>query len=368
MGDLEFLLGLLVGAAVLVRLADVVHVPYPIVLVLGGLGAALLPGLPVIVLEPEVIFVVFLPPLIHAAGWQTSPQDLRAALRPLTALTLGLTLLTMAAVAVVAHATVEGMGWAAAFILGAVVAPTDPVAALATFTRVGVPERLRLLVEGESMLNDAVALVAYRLAVTAAVTGAFAAGWALVDFVVSAIGGAVVGLAVGWIAHRVVQRVGDPALTIFVTLLIAYSSYVLAEELGVSGVLGAVVSGLYLGWNQHAMFDADTRLSATAFWQVLVFALNAILFVLLGLQFPGIVDELREDVSLGALLGAAAAVAATVVGVRLLFLLLPGLGFGDSVRERLAIGWTGMRGAISLAAVLAVPLAVPERSELIFSR
>jgi CPA1 family monovalent cation:H+ antiporter len=365
-GEIEFLFLLLVGAAVLVRLADAVAVPYPIVLVIAGLGAGLLPGVPEIELEPEVVFLVFLPPLLQAAGWVASPQELKVEIRPVALLVVGLVVATMCAVAVVAHATVEGMTWTAAFILGAVVAPTDPVAALATFGRLGVPQRARLLVEGEAMLNDAVPLVAFRVAVAAALSGTFSFVDASVDFLIAAAGGIVVGLAAGWLSAAAIRRIPDRPLSIFVTVLTAYAAYIGAEELGVSGVLGAVAAGLYGGWHANSTLDADTRLSGLAFWEVLTFALNATLFVLLGTQFPFILEELDADVALTELLGAGLLVALTVAVVRILWLLLPDPGLGDSTADRLAVGWAGMRGAISLAAALSIPLAVPERPEILF--
>ncbi len=365
MSDIEFLIALLLAAALLVRVADLVAVPYPIVLVLGGLGIGFVPGLPEVELEPEVIFLVFLPPLLHAAGWQSSPQELRAETWPLAALAFGLVLATMVAVAVVAHALIPGLGWAPAFVLGAIVAPTDPVSATATFGRLGAPERVRVLVEGEALINDGTALVAYRVAIGAALTGTFAAGDAALEFLVSASGGVAVGLAVGWVESQVVRRQRDPSVAIALTVLAAFGAYILAEEAGVSGVLAAVASGIYGGWFQHRSFDPDTRLSAGAFWRVMVFCLEALLFVLLGLQFPGVIEELGEE-RIGELLLAALAVSLAVVGVRLLWTFLPIATFGEDWRERLLVGWTGMRGAVSLAAALAVPTAVAGRPEILF--
>jgi CPA1 family monovalent cation:H+ antiporter len=349
-----------------VRLADVASIPYPIVLVVGGLAIGLVPALPDIALDPDVVFLVFLPPLIHAAGYQSSPRELRAEVRPLTFLAIGLVLVTTAGVAVVAHALVPGMTWPAAFVLGAVVAPTDPVSAAATFTRIPVPERVALLVEGEAMLNDATALVAYRLAVTAAVSGTFAAGSAAVDFVLSAVGGIAVGLLCGWIEVQALRRQADTALTIFLTLGAAYGSYIAGEEAGVSGVLAAVTSGIYLGWFSHVAFDADTRLSAQSFWQVLVFGLNAMLFTLLGLQFPGLVNDLRDELSLSDLTLAALVVSVTVVALRLAAQFVPAVLPDMSWRERFVVGWSGMRGAISLAAALSVPLSVSARPQILY--
>jgi CPA1 family monovalent cation:H+ antiporter len=360
-GDIEFLILLLGAAAVFVRLAERISVPYPIVLVVGGLAIGLVPGLPGLELDPEVVFLVFLPPLLHAAAWQSSPRELRAETKALALLAIVLVLATMCAVAVVAHAIVPGMSWQAAFVLGAVVGPTDPVSATATFARIGAPARLRLLVEGEAMVNDATALVAYRVALVAAVDGTFSAGEALLDFVYSAVGGIAVGLAVGWAGIQVIRRQPDVAINIFVTLIVAYAGYIVAEELHMSGVLGAVVSGIYSGWNAASAMDAGTRLTGIAFWRVMTFGLETLLFVLLGLQVPQLADVL----DIASLAGQAVVVALVVVAVRMAFALIPGLPLGDSVRERIAVGWSGMRGAISLAAALAVPIEIDERPEIL---
>ena len=293
-GDIEFVILLLAAAAVLVRLAELIHVPYPIVLVVGGLAIGLVPGLRDLALDPHVVFVVFLPPLLHAAGWYSSPRELRAEVRPLALLAVGLVLATMAAVAVVAHAIVPGMSWEAAFVLGAIVGPTDPVSATATFSRIGAPARVRLLVEGEAMINDGTALVAYRVALVAATEGVFSFGDALVDFAVSATGGVAIGLAAGWLVTQAVRRQSDVALSIFITVIVAYGGYVVAEEAGVSGVLAAVTSGIYAGWNAHRAMDAGTRLSGIAFWRVMTFGLEALLFVLLGLQAPRLAERARR--------------------------------------------------------------------------
>jgi CPA1 family monovalent cation:H+ antiporter len=361
LGDFEFVILLLAAATVLVRLADSIALPYPIVLVAGGLAIGLVPSLPDFELDPEAVFVIFLPPLLHAAAWGSSPRELRAEVRPLALLSIGLVLVTMCAVAVVAHAIVPGMSWEAAFVLGAIVGPTDPVAAIATFSRIGVPPRLRLLVEGEAMINDGTALVAYRVALVAAVEGTFSAGEALLEFVVSAAGGVAVGLAVGWLGTQIVRRQSDVTLSIFVTVIVAYGSYIAAEEIELSGVLAAVASGIYSGWNAHSSMNAGTRLAAQGFWSVMVFSLEAILFVLLGLQAPLLAAEL----DVGELALQALAVALTVIAVRMAWAAVPAGGFGESTRERIAVGWAGMRGAISLAAALAVPVEVQERPEIL---
>lgn len=375
MGDVEFLIAVLFAAAVLVRLADLVSIPYPIVLVIGGVTIGFVPGLPDVELEPEAVFLLFLPPLLHSAGLGASPQELRTAAAQLVSLTFALVLVTMCAVAVVAHEAV-GLSWPAAFILGAILGPTDPVSAAATFSRLGAPERVRLAVEGEAMLNDAAALVAYRVAAGAAVAGTFALDEAAWEFLWTAAGGVLAGLAVGWAGQRLQRSLSDVPLAIFLSVLFAYGAYIGAEEIGASGVLATVVAGVWFGWHSHDMFDADTRLSALAFWQVFVFGLNTTLFVLLGLQLETVLDDAREGMAKGELLIDVAIVSAVVIGVRLAWVaitpllarLLPAAGradIGDDWRQRLVVGWSGMRGAISLAAALALSEQVQQRELMI---
>ncbi len=365
--NVESVFVLILAAALLVRLADLGKIPAPIVLVLGGLAIAFVPGLPSVELDPDTIFLVFLPPLVYAAGWRTSPQELRAVMRPLALLAIGLVFIAAAAVAVVAHALVPELGWAGAAVLGAVLAPTDAVAATSIFRRLGAPERVRLVVEGESMINDGTALVLYRIAVGVATGGAFSLGGAALEFVVVAAGGIAIGIAVGVLSDLVVRRQTDAALSIVLTVLTAYGAYIAAEELHVSGILAAVVAGVYAGYRSHRSLDADIRLSAIAFWNVLVFGLEITLFVLLGLQLPDIVDTLNETSSgVGDLLGPAAAIAAASIGVRLAFVFAIGSDAGETAGQRFAVGWSGMRGAVSLAAALAVPLSVAGRPQIIF--
>ncbi len=251
-------------------------------------------------------------------------------------------------------------------MLGAIVAPTDPIAAQATFSRMHVPERVGLLVEGEAMLNDASALVAFRVALGALTAGTFSASHAAGDFVVSVIGGVGIGLVAGWALVTVTRKLDDRPLAILLTLLFPYAAYVLAEQIHVSGVLAAVVGGLYLGWYSHDAFSPDTRLSATAFWEVLVFGLNALLFLLLGMQFPGVLDEALDNDTFASLLGAALAVTAVVIVVRLALVFAPWANIGDGWRDRLAIVWSGMRGAISLAAALSVPVGLNGQPQILF--
>ena len=367
MDHIESIFVLMLAATLLVRLAEFGNVPAPIVLVLGGLGIAFIPGLPTIDLDPDVIFLVFLPPLVFAAGWQTSPRELRTVMRPLGMLSIGLVFVTAAAVAVVAHALVPGLGWAEAAVLGAILAPTDAVAAIAIFRRIGGPERVRLLVEGESMINDGTALVIYRIAVGVATGSAFALGDAALEFLLVSAGGIAVGLLVGALSIRVIRRQTDASLVVVLTLLTAYGAYIGAEEAHVSGILAAVVAGLYGGYQAPRALDADTRLSSVAFWNVLIFGLEMTLFVLLGVQLPGIVDSLEASSSgVGELLVPIAAIAAVSIATRLAFVFAMGSTAAETPGERFAVGWSGMRGAVSLAAALAVPLSVSGRPQIIF--
>jgi Na+/H+ antiporter len=367
MNNVESILILMLAATLLVRIAEFGKIPAPIVLVVGGLGIAFVPGLPTIELEPDTIFLLFLPPLVFSAGWRTSPRELRTVMRPLALLAVALVFLTAAVVAVVAHTLVPGLGWAEAAVLGAILAPTDAVAAIAIFRRIGGPDRVRLLVEGESMINDGTALVLYSIALGVATGGAFSLGDAALEYVAGSAGGIAVGLVVGYLAILVIRRQTDTSLVVVLTMLTAYGAYIGAEELHVSGILAAVVAGLYGGYQAPRAIDAETRLSSVAFWNVLIFTLEMTLFVLLGVQLPEIVEDLEAGSSgVGELLGPAAAIAAASILARLAFVFAMRSDAGETLGERFAVGWSGMRGAVSLAAALAVSFDVPGRPQIIF--
>jgi Na+/H+ antiporter len=370
------LLGLMVAGAGLSVLARPLGVPYPILLVLGGLVLGFVPGLSHVELPPELVLVLFLPPLLYRAAFFSSPRDLRADLRAISLLAVGLVLATMAAVAAVAHALVEGLPWPAAFALGAIVAPTDPLAATAIARRLGTPRRLVTLLEGESLVNDASALVAYRIAV-GAVGGGFVLWQAGLRFVAGAAGGVAIGLLVGRLAAEVRRRVDDPPAEIVLSLVTGYAAYLPADRLEASGVLAAVTAGLYVGWRAPELAGPGTRLLGFSFWEVLEYLLNAILFILVGLQLHPILSELSGR-SAAVLLGQAALVGAVVIAVRIAWLftvpyLVRALDRRPSqvarrvgARERLVSAWCGMRGAVSLAAALALPPRFPERDLLVF--
>ena len=265
MNEIESLIFLLGAAALLAQLARALNVPYPIFLVLGGLGIGFVPGLPDVEIPPEAIFLIFLPPLLNAAAVSSSPLDLRTHLRPIVLLAVGLVLATTFAVALVAHIVI-GLPWAAAFVLGAILAPTDPVAAEAIFRKLGVPGRVGTVVGGESLINDGTGLVAFRVAVLAVVTGTFSVWEASVSFLVVGGGGMVLGLILAWVILPLWARLKDPSILITFSLLMPYAVYILAEEvLHVSGILAVVSYGIYQGWRAPRLFpDASTRLQSLA--------------------------------------------------------------------------------------------------------
>lgn len=382
MHEIEIILGLLLVVAALAVVAEKLEVPYPILLVLGGLVLGFVPGLPHVELDPEVVFVLFLPPLLTSAAWNTSWRDFRFNLRPILLLAIGLVLVTTSAVAVVAHAAI-GLTWATGFVLGAIVSPPDAVAATAITQRLNVPRRVVTVIEGESLVNDATGLVAYRFAVAAVVTGMFSIWEASLRFFLMGIGGVLIGLAMGWLVVWIHSRLDDSLVEISTTILMSFATYLLAEHLGVSGVLAVVTIGLYHSRHSSEVLTARTRMQAIAVWEIIVFLLNGLIFILIGLQLPSILDEIADQ-SLATLLWYAVLVSAIVIVVRLLWIFpaayIPRM-LSRRLRERdpvppwqtlMLIGWTGMRGIVSLAAALALPLATnngtpfPGRNLVIF--
>jgi monovalent cation/hydrogen antiporter len=370
------LVSLLVAVSVLSAASRAIGVPYPIVLVLGGLVMGFVPGVPEVELDPELVLVIFLPPLLYSAAFFASLRDLRYDLRSISMLAIGLVIATACAVAVVAHALIDGLPWAAAFALGAIVAPTDPLAATEIGRRLGLPRRIATILEGESLINDGTALVIYRVAV-GAVGGTFSLADAGVKFVAGAAGGIAIGLAVGWVIAEIRKRLDDPPVEVTISLLTGYAAYVPAERVGASGVLAAVTIGIYIGWRAPEISSSRQRIAGYSMWTILTFLLNALLFVLIGLQLPLILEGLQDE-PLGELIGVAAAVAAVVIVCRLLWMhLMTGairaLDRRASQRERrgtwrgrMVGGWAGMRGAVSLAAALALPADFPARDQLLF--
>ena len=384
MGQAEILIaGLLVAVVGLTALARLLSVPYPIVLVVGGAVVGFVPGLPDVKLDPEVVLVVFLPPLLYASAIFANFGDLRRSLRGLTLTTIGLVLATMCAVAVVAHALIGGLSWEAAFVLGAIVSPTDPLAAATIMRRLDAPRRLISSIEGEGLFNDATALVAYRVAVSAVVAGSFSLLDASLEFVLGAAGGVAIGLAVAWLAAEIRKRTADAQANVTISLLTGYAAFVPADAIGASGVLATVTAGIYMGIRAPQILPARTRLQGFFVWDILDFVVNAILFVLVGLQLRTVVDGL-SGYAAGTLVGYALAVTGVVVGTRVVWFftvpyLIRALDRRPAQRARrvgaswrLVMAWSGMRGAVSLAVALALPLttdagdAFPARDLIVF--
>ena len=372
------LLALIVAIAALLVAAPALRIPYPILLVLGGLALGFVPGIPSLELPPDLVLVAILPPLLYAAAFFTPLRDLRENLRPIGILAIGLVLATMGAVAVVAHAAIEGMSWSAAFVLGAVVSPTDPIAATAIMRRYGVPRRVVAVVEGESLVNDGTALVLYRVAVTAAVTGSFSFWDASWRFLWSVGGGIAIGLGVGYLVAELRRRMDNPPVEITIALITGYLAFIPANVVEASGVLAAVTAGIYLGWHTPELTTVQTRLQGAAVWEILVFVINVLLFALVGLQLSRILDALT-GLSAAKLTWYGVLVTGTVVLTRIVwvpvFMYLPKLISRRGTRslaQPFLVSWSGMRGAVSLAAALAIPLSTdagipfPDRNLIVF--
>jgi monovalent cation/hydrogen antiporter len=358
---------LFVAVTALSAAARWLDIPYPILLVVGGLAIGFLPGMPDVELDPDLVLLGFLPPLLYSAAFFADLRALRYDLRAISMTSIGLVLLTTVTVAIVAHAMIDDLSWAGAFALGAIVSPTDPVAATTIMRRLGAPRRIVNIVEGESLVNDASALVAYRVAVAAAVGGSFSLMEAAGEFVLAGVGGIVLGLVVGRVSAEVRRRLDDPPIEIAVSLFTGYAAFLPAHELDLSGVLAAVTAGLYVGWHAPTVASPQTRLQGFAFWEILGFLLNSALFILIGLQLAPILEGLSGQSTLEAA-GYAAAITGIVVGTRFLWVfttpyLLRALDRRPSQRERrtgarsrIVVAWSGMRGAVSMAAALAIPL------------
>jgi monovalent cation/hydrogen antiporter len=376
------ILGLCVAIPALSVIARLVGVPYPIAFVLGAIPLGYIPGVPNVELDPELVLVIFLPPLLYVAAFFSDLRALRTYARALSLTAIGLVLLTTCTVAIVAHELMD-LPWAVAFALGAIVSPTDPVAATAIAGQLGVPRGVVNMIEGESLVNDSSALIAYRVAVAAAVGGSFSLFDATVDFVAAVAGGIAIGLVVGAAIAEVRRRLDDVPVEITISLFSGYAAYLPAEELGVSGVLAAVTTGIYLGWHAPRVSTAQMRMQGYAVWELVVFLLNAVLFVLIGLQLPSILDAVSA-IDEGTLAGYALATIAVVVGTRLLWVhttpyVVRALDRRPSQvarrvgwAPRTVVAWSGMRGAVTLAAALALPIETdagapfPERELVIF--
>ncbi|WP_226915782.1 Na+/H+ antiporter [Hymenobacter siberiensis] len=381
--SLLLLLALLFATFLLVMLGQKLGISYPIFLVLGGLGISFVPGLPEVRIAPEVIFLVFLPPLLYEGAWYIPWHDFWRWRRPIMLLAFGLVVFTSGVVAMVAHWLIPGFTLALGFLLGGIISPPDAVAAATVLKDVSVPKRITSIVEGEGLLNDASSLIVFQFALAAVVSGTFVWQQAAVSFLLVAGGGLAVGLLVAggfYLVHKYLPTTAN--INTVLTFMTPYVMYLLAEELKVSGVLAVVSGGLLMSYFSHRVFDANTRLQANSSWSSLIFMLNALVFMLIGLQLPIVVNGLG-NYSLWQAIIYGLIMSGVVIGVRLLWV-YPGAflprWLSRSVRASepspgwqgpLVLGWAGMRGVVSLAAALSVPLlangqAFPQRNLILF--
>lgn len=383
MHGIELIIVLLFMVLVLAVIAFRVGIPYPMVLLIGGTAIAFAPGLPRVVLDPELVFVLFLPPILFSAAYLTSWRDFKANRRPIALLAVGGVLATMSIVAVVARILIPEISWPVAFVIGAIVSPPDAVAATSIFQRLGVPHRTVTILEGESLVNDASALIAFRFAVAAVVAGTFSIWDAGSQFVLVAIGGVVLGLAAGRLMGYVIRWIPEPSLIIATTLISPLGIYLLAEYIHVSGVLATVAAGLTYSRMQSDGTTPEARSGARAVWTTGILLINCLVFILMGLQVGAIVDALPPE-NLSTLIWQGLAISLAVIVARFLWvypatylprILSRRLREADPSPRQAAtfiVAWSGLRGIVSLASALALPLTLdngepfPFREETVF--
>ena len=379
----EFVLMLLLVVCVIAVSSQRLNISSPVILLLAGAGLTFVPGFPEITIKPELMLLIFLPPLLMEAAYFTSLRDFKRNMRPILQLAVGLVIATSAAVAWLSVEMIPGMGWAAGFVLGAIASPPDAVAATSILRRTRVPKRITSILEGESLVNDATGLILYKFAVAAVVTASFSFIDAAGQFSWMAASGIILGISVGYIGIRLFPKIQDTSVEIVVTFLLPYIAYSLAESVHGSGVLAVVAAGLVVGWLAPTTFSAEFRIQAGAVWKVVIFTLNALVFLLIGLQLPGTMENLKAY-PLSTLVFYAVAVCATITIVRFAWVFI--IGYATRIlcpascnkdpypawQNMFIISWTGVRGVVSLATALALPFTVasgesfPHRDLIIF--
>ena len=369
MENVDIIIVLLFGVTFLGVLSKKFNFPLPIVLVLSGILISLIPGLPVISLKPDIIFFIFLPPLLYEAAWNTSWRDFKAAIRPISLAAIGLVFFTTLTVAWAAHTLIDGLSWAEAFLLGAIVSPPDAVAANSVTKGLGLHPRLTAILEGESLVNDASGLIAYRYALLALTAGNFILWKAGLNFLWVSISGIAIGLVIGYLIYLIHKKFFcDPVLEVTLSFLTPFASYLIAEHFEVSGVLAVVTSGLYLSFRSDETFSNESRMMAYSVWQTIIFILNALVFILIGLQLRDVMKGIShypwQTLVISALI-----ISFVVIIVRFIWVvpavMLPRI-LSKRIREKepfdprnmIIFGWAGMRGVVSMAAALALPMTV----------
>ncbi len=383
--NLLLILFLLVVTFFLVMLGQKLKIAYPIFLVLAGLAISFVPGIPRVAIEPEMIFMIFLPPLLYEAAWYTSWNEFARWSRVISMLAFGLVFVTSIIIAYVSHAMIPGFTLALGFLLGGIVSPPDAVAAASVLKFVKVPARITSILEGESLINDASSLIVFRFALLAILTSQFSLGAAVGQFFISAGAGIAIGIAIALIMYAIHRYLPTtPNIDSALTLLTPYFMYLAAEHFHFSGVLAVVSGGLFLSYRSHEILsNSDSRMVAWGLWSTVIFVLNALVFILIGLQLPVIVDDLG-DYSIGAAIGYGVAISLVAMVIRLIWVFpiayVP-KWLGQTVRMDhvnptwkgpLIIGWAGMRGVVSLASALSIPLLLnngqpfPHRNLILF--
>ena len=354
--------------------ADKIKLPYPILLVMVGLIIGFVPFLPNLDLNPDIVFLVFLPPLLHDAASKTSWHDFKREIRPITALAISLVFFTTVAVAVTAHYLIPGFSWPLAFVLGAIVSPPDAVAATGITRGLGLNRKVITIIEGESLVNDASALIAYRYAVAAALSGTFVFWKAGLEFLWVAAGGIITGLIIGYLLIFAHKKINNNAIVeTSLTLLTPFVAYLLAEHFHASGVLAVVTAGLFISWRSREVFSSETRIHTKVVWDTIIFLLNGIIFILIGLQMPAIVQNLKAN-TISELVGFGLLISLVTIVIRILWVFAGAYYREVYNRKRntdnednpehtswqnvLIVAWTGTRGVVSLATALALPLTL----------
>jgi monovalent cation/hydrogen antiporter len=365
----ELMLGLLIAVAALVTVARRLGVAYPIFLVIGGLALGFVPGVPRVEIDPDAIFLVVLPPLLYIGAYFTPIRSLRENVTTITSLAVGLVIASACAAAAVVHALVPGMPWSVALALGAIVAPPDAIAAIAVTRPLAVPRQIVTILEGESLLNDATAVTMYVIALAVAGGRGFSPGSAALSFAAAIVGGCVIGVAVGWVIAHIRARIEDTPVEMTISILTPYAAFLPASRLDTSGIIATVAAGLYLGHRGSHIMGADARLTGRALWDTLTFLLNGFVFIVMGLQVPLLLRTMTLSVALH-LVGIGVAVTVVLVLARALWIFvtvyLPSARRGrrDAFACSLILAWAGMRGVVSLATALALPMALPGGSSL----
>lgn len=377
--------------AVLISLsafADKLRIPNPVLLVIAGLALGLIPGLPELPLDPDIIFLFFLPPLLYNAAFRTSWHDFKTNIKPISALGISLVFFTTILVAVAAYNFIPDLSWPLAFLLGAIISPPDAVAATGIIKGLRLNRRVITILEGESLINDASALIAYRFALAASITGSFVFWQAGLQFLWVAGGGIIIGILIGYILVFIHKKIDShPVVETGLTLLTPFLSYVLAEKVQASGILATVSTGLMMAWRSPEIFSYETRMRTRVVWDTLIFLMNGFIFILIGLQLPGILKELTKY-KMTTLIGYGLIVSLVTIVVRMLWVFAGAYlvkwmsrkkinagddqNTDDTWKNVLIVAWTGTRGVISMATALALPLTLydgklfPQRHLIIF--